>query len=243
MSMRIEDWQAANQEALVAALLPVYAALCRAAGQEQSAEPAGSPPATADPPFAIETLCRQFALTAFERDLLLLCAGVELDGRFAEACSLIHRDPKRTAPTFGLALAVLPGAHWSALTRDRPLRYWRMIEPLAGESLAGSPLRIDERILHYLTGIASSDERLAGIVQALDPPGRLPPWLLGSVEQAAHALRAGDSVLLTGRSAADRETVAAGALLAAGFAPFRIARRRPARPPGRARNPDPALEP
>jgi hypothetical protein len=163
--MRIEDWQAANQEALVAALLPVYAALCRAAGQEQS------PPATADPPFAIETLCRRFALTAFERDLLLLCAGVELDGRFAEACSLIHRDPKRTAPTFGLALAVLPGAHWSALTRDRPLRYWRMIEPLAGESLAGSPLRIDERILHYLTGIASSDERLAGLAAGLGRTG------------------------------------------------------------------------
>ena len=136
MNMQVDDWRAANRDALVAALQPVHLALCRAARLEPPFDPGQPPVALTEPPSALETLCLLFGLTAFERSVLLLCAGVELDGRFAEACSLIHRDPKRTAPTFGLALATLPNAHWSALTRDRPLRYWRMIEPMPGESLA-----------------------------------------------------------------------------------------------------------
>jgi len=222
MNMQVDDWRAANRDALVAALQPVHLALCRAARLEPPFDPGQPPVPLTEPPSALETLCLLFGLTAFERSVLLLCAGVELDGRFAEACSLIHRDPKRTAPTFGLALATLPNAHWSALTRDRPLRYWRMIEPMPGESLAGSPLRIDERVLHYLTGVESSDERLAGIVHPVAPPARLPPWLVDAVERAAHALQAGERIMLTGHWAHDRETAASAALLAAGFSPFRL---------------------
>ena len=39
------------------------------------------------PPPAIDLLSELFALTGFERQLLLLCAGVEMDSRLAEACA------------------------------------------------------------------------------------------------------------------------------------------------------------
>ncbi|MGH7060019.1 MAG: hypothetical protein ACREFH_06520 [Stellaceae bacterium] len=146
-------WQAANQAALGAALEPVYTALCRAAGQPIDVPAPIQADSPEERPSALGILCEIFGLTPFERDVLLLCAGVELEGRFAEACAAAQRDPKRTSPSFSLALSALPGAHWSAVTRDRPLRHWRMVEVLPGETLVGSALRIDERILHFLAGV------------------------------------------------------------------------------------------
>ena len=67
------------------------------------------------PPSAIDRLTEIFALSPFERAVLLLCAGVELDGRFAEACAAAQGDPHKLNATYGLALAALPAAHWSAL--------------------------------------------------------------------------------------------------------------------------------
>ncbi len=53
--------------------------------------------------------------------------------------------------TFGLALALLPDPHWDAITPSRPLRRFRMLE-VSRPHLTSAPLRIDERILHYLAG-------------------------------------------------------------------------------------------
>lgn len=118
-------------------------------------------------PFSLDTLCAIFGLTTFERDTLLLCAGMELDSKFPSLCASASGDPKRPYPTFGLALSALPGAHWSALSPGSPLRQWRLIEMGTGDSLTYSPLRIDERVLHYLVGVLALDERLAGILEVV----------------------------------------------------------------------------
>ncbi|MEL6463149.1 MAG: ATP-binding protein, partial [Cyanobacteria bacterium J06621_15] len=101
---------------------------------------------------AIEIICQSFGLSPFERDILLLCAGVELDASFASLIADIQGDSQHDYPTFSLALAVLESAYWGALTPDAPLRKWRLIEVGPGNALTTSPLRIDEQILHYLTG-------------------------------------------------------------------------------------------
>ena len=97
-----------------------------------------------------------------------MCAGVELDGRFASLCAAAQDDAARDFPTFSLALAGLPDPHWSAVTPAAPLRRWRLIEcdNQPGASLVTSRLRIDERVLHFLTGIQYLDERLAGFARA-----------------------------------------------------------------------------
>jgi hypothetical protein len=127
-----------------------------------------------DEPPALETLAETFALSPFERALVLLCAGVELDGRFAEAWG---------RPTLGVALASLPDPHWSALAPAAPLRRWRMLE-LGGGPLTSASLKLDERILHYLTGVQYLDERLDGIVGAPVEAAELP----GSHELVAAAV-------------------------------------------------------
>lgn len=118
-----------------------------------------------DPP-ALQALAAAFSLSPFERDLLLLAAGAELDSRFRE----LFMEPRdgaggqRVNLTFSRALAALPGAHWSALTPESSLRRWRLIELAPGDGLMFSPLRIDERVLHFLLGIHYLDDRLSGLI-------------------------------------------------------------------------------
>ena len=96
-------------------------------------------------------LCDLFQLSAFERDVLLLCVGMELDAAFAPLFAVIHGDDQRTYPTLSLALGTLPDPNWSVLGAQAPLRQWQLIEIGSGRSLTASPLRIDERILTWLT--------------------------------------------------------------------------------------------
>ena len=117
-------------------------------------------------PAALQILCTAFALSPFERDILLLCAGMELDASFPHRCAIAQGDPGRSYPTFALALSVLPDAHWSALSPDSPLRRFHLIQ-LAGSSLTQSPLGIDESVLHYLAGAPCLDERLRGVVELM----------------------------------------------------------------------------
>ena len=114
---------------------------------------------------AVDRLARLFGLSPFERQLLLLAAAVELDGDIAALAASLQNgtDPR---PTFGLALAALPGSHWDALAPLSPLRRRRLLEPGAGSTLASRPLGIDERILHYLAGIDAPDRRLEGVLRA-----------------------------------------------------------------------------
>src|SRR5262249_62344332 len=72
-------------------------------------------------------------------------------------------------------LAVLPEPHWSALMPTAALRRWRLIEVGDGDTLTGSPLRIDERVLHHLTGLSYLDPRLHGLMERVTPPDDLPP--------------------------------------------------------------------
>jgi len=135
-------------------------------------------------PPAIDLLSELFALTGFERQLLLLCAGVEMDSRLAEACAEAQGNPQKAYVTFGLAMALLPDPHWDAITAARPLRRFRMLEVQRANNLTSAPLRIDERILHYLAGGNLLDPRLESLVHY----GPYPEWI--AEEQRAIADRA-----------------------------------------------------
>jgi hypothetical protein len=111
-------WTDANQRYLAAALAAVERALAQHAGQPVDAEAPATTgqrlvemAAAMPTPPALDSLCQLFDLSPFERDILLLCAGVELEATFAPLCAAAQGDPQRDYPTFSLALAALPGAH------------------------------------------------------------------------------------------------------------------------------------
>ncbi len=161
-----------NQRGLTAAIAELRVILEQHAAGKGAGEIARVP----DPP-QLQGLSTAFGLSRFERAVLLLCAAIELDSAFAGLCGMAQGDASRTHPTFSLALAVFDEAHWSALNPGAPLRRWRLIEVQnqAGTPLTTSPLRIDERILHYLAGVHYQDERLAGIIHAVVSTEELVP--------------------------------------------------------------------
>jgi hypothetical protein len=173
-----KDWLEANQRYLSAALAVIRGELKRHAQRSDNTQEADNQINAArqtmqeaksiiSSPFPLDMLCTTFRLSLFERDVVLLCAGMELDCTFPQACADAQGDPSRAYPTFSLVLAALPDAHWSAITPDAPLRRWRLIELGDGSGLTNSILRIDERVLHYLAGIHHLDERLMGMVEPL----------------------------------------------------------------------------
>src|SRR5437899_2607880 len=123
------NWYEANQRALADALASVRHTLelhiknKNVAPENASttlailpvSDPASSESEMVVGPSTLEALCTTFGLSPFERDVLLLCAGIELDANFATLCAAAQDDPQRSYPTFSLALAALPKGHWSAL--------------------------------------------------------------------------------------------------------------------------------
>ena len=125
---------------------------------------------TAKAPSAMERLGERLGLSSFERNVLLLCAAMELDTRTAGLCARAQDDPQKNFPTFALALALFDEPSWEALSPERPLRFWRLIEisQLGAQPLTASALRADERMVNYLKGLNQLDERLASLVSPVE---------------------------------------------------------------------------
>jgi hypothetical protein len=131
-----------------------------------------------EPPPALLLLARQLALSDFEREILLLCLGIELDTRIASLCARAQDNPNRPYPTFALALAMFDDPAWEALSPERPLRYWRLLEinQPAAQPLTTSALQVDERILSYVKGLNYIDDRLTPLLsELLETDGSLLP--------------------------------------------------------------------
>ncbi|MFE4106169.1 ATP-binding protein [Almyronema epifaneia] len=185
----LERWREANHRYLMQAIAQVIAYLERKARPAEATEIPADPPSL-QPATALDQLCSLFGLSRFERDILLLCAGVELNPVVMPLCASVQGDPQQGYPTYSLALSIFPSPHWWALTPESALRYWHIVEVGGGNALTYSPLRIDERILHFLLGIKYTDMRLKGILTPLEAIGTefeaLPPSYQAIAEQVAY---------------------------------------------------------
>ncbi|MBC7992231.1 MAG: ATP-binding protein [Rhizobacter sp.] len=199
------DWHGANQH-----LLGIEFARLRARLGGTEPEPLDELQIVMPEPPAIEQLVTAFGLSPFERSLLLLAAGVEMDARLHAAAPRL---------SFGFALGALEGAHWSALSPLAPLRAWRLIE-MDGDSVTQARLRIDERVLHYLAGINQLDSRLGALLRHHEAPDLVDPGQRVEAQRLADALAAQQNplctVLLSGDDADGQCDVAALAAQARG---------------------------
>ncbi len=164
-------------------------------------------------------------LSRFEQDVLLLCAATELDPSIRGAVRGRARSTRRMAyPTFALALTVLPGPAWEALSPESPLREQRLIEVdrARGESLISSPLRTDERIVNHLKGLDHLDARLRPLLQpaAAADEHLLPASHLRAVAPVAGCLAGGPAAQLVGPDRSSAMLVASAAAARAGVQLF-----------------------
>lgn len=153
------DWAAHNQASLAAALSEVASFL----GREEAVTTHPWPTGLA-PPSALDAVTAAFGLSAFERAVLVMCAGQELEASFGELCAKAAGEPAAPWPTFSLALTRLPEPHWTAIAPQSPLRRWQLVEVTGHGPVTRAELRIDEHVLHYLAGVADIDPKLTGIV-------------------------------------------------------------------------------
>jgi hypothetical protein len=113
-------------------------------------------------PAAIE-LRKRFGLSRFEQQILLLCVAMELDPRTTQLYAQLQG---HSYPTFALAFSLLNQPAWDALSPERPLRYWRLLEinQPGAQPLTTSALRADERIVNYIKGLNYLDDRLTPLL-------------------------------------------------------------------------------
>src|SRR5207249_5235936 len=116
--------------------------VARAAKELEAAE-------VAPPPPAMIMLGQSFGLSRFEKEILLLCAAMELDTRIAAMCADAQPNAQRPYPTFALAMTLFDDPDWGALSPEGPLRHWRLLEinQPGAQPLTTSALRADERIV------------------------------------------------------------------------------------------------
>ena len=175
-----DSWQENNARKLSSALAELRQRLEEFSQRTESSHTnaakkdatAASPEDNADPGLAsaLELLSNRLALSTFERNILLLCAAMELDTRIAGLCAKAQEDSQKNFPTFALALALFDEAFWDALSPERPLRYWHLLEisQFGAQPLTTSALRADERIVSYLKGLNYLDERVASLFLPLN---------------------------------------------------------------------------
>jgi hypothetical protein len=231
-------WLDANQRYLVAELARIRARLEAAAEGKSAAAIAPVPWDDDRRPPALEQIVRAFGLSAFERDILLLAAGAELDARIAGLCAKLQACAQPSAPTFSLALGTLENAHWSALEPAAPLRGARLVRIGGADLLTTGPLRVEERVLHFLAGVHGIDARLAERMQPHRSGTPLAPSHAALAVRLAEALAAAPAprtAHLYGRNAASLQAVAAHTALELGLTLYAArARHLPQEPAERA---------
>lgn len=171
--------------------------------------------ASTDPPPALLILSQRLGLARFETDVLLLCAAMEFDTRIAALCTKAQNDITRPYPTFALALALFDEPVWEALSPERPLRFWQLIEinQPAAQTLTVSALRADERVVSYIKGLNYLDDRLKTlIIPMTDAIDILPPSQLQQAEKLLQSIQALPSewpmVNLVGVDSASKRAIA-----------------------------------
>ncbi|MGY2134455.1 ATP-binding protein [Hymenobacter sp. HD11105] len=223
----LPPWTTANQHYLMAAVEVLRLELGRhqRAETEDSEQPAqqahlaaaqqavAAARAELSEPAALDTVIAQLGLSEFEGRVLLMCAAVELDAEFGALVASLQNGA--VLPSFSLALAALPDSHWSALTLNAPLRYWRLLELTSSPLLTRSPLKIDEQVLHFLAGVRQLDDRLREVVEPVSMEDDLVPSQQAVASQIVSAcLRQQPNAELPliqfrGEITADRMTIAA----------------------------------
>jgi ATPase family associated with various cellular activities (AAA) len=192
--------------------------------------PSGEPADGTAPP-ALTLLVQRLGLSTFERNVLLLCAAIELDPAIAGLCAQAQGDPLRPYPTFALAMTLFKGPSWDALSPERPLRHWRLIEisQPGATPLTVSALRADERIVNYLKGLTYLDDRLVAIVTPLPEPSAAVPGSQNVVADtiarqlgAPASANAPPTVQLLGTDSRSKQLVTALVCRRLGFRAFRL---------------------
>lgn len=177
-------------------------------------------------PPALLQLAAVFALSEFECEVVMLCAGIELDSALADTVAELQERRREGGVTWSFALRMLSHPNWSATLRDGPLqRFGLLISADVTGGVVDRRLRLDERVLSFLLGIEGSDPRLEAIASPWQGPALLTQPQQTWVRSIAAAIRGGlaappPCIVLNGKHLPTLHALAASAILHAGGTPW-----------------------
>ena len=183
---------------------------------------------------AMSLLSQSFNLSKFEREILLLCAAMEMDTGIAAMCANAQSNNPQPYPTFALAMLLFDDPVWNALSPESPLRHWRLIEinQPGAQLLTTSALRADERIVNFLKGLNYLDDRLSTLLLPMRPlmglsDAGLPSSQQRVVQAILDRLQQGQAssipvIQLIGSDAASKQLIAQQVVAALGLQLYRL---------------------
>lgn len=115
----------------------------------------------------LDILCQKFNVSAFERDILLLCLGIEFLPSIGEFCAKLQGNTEKNYPTLSLAISNLPNSSWQVISPTSSLQKWKLIEFTTHLTLTQATISLERRIFYYLLGSTEIDEKLIGIVRPI----------------------------------------------------------------------------
>jgi len=181
-------------------------------------------------PPALLLLAQRLGLSEFERNVLLLCIGMELDTRIPALCAQAQHDPGKPWPTFALAFSLFDQPSWDALSPEHPLRYWRLLDihQPGPQPLISAALSADERIVNFVKGLNHLDDRLTPLLSPLESVA-LPPSQQAIVDQLVEQLQhvpPGElipAIQLIGSDSASKQAIAQATAATFGAQTLRLA--------------------
>jgi ATPase family associated with various cellular activities (AAA) len=106
---------------------------------------------------ALETLCKAFELSDFEKEILVSCASAEINHRCCYLLGQISGNPDHSFPSLSLALNISQYQNSGIFDRNLPLFRWQLVHILSNKNLITAPLKIDPWVLQYLMGYDYQD--------------------------------------------------------------------------------------
>ncbi len=197
-------------------LFDEIARLARTLSGESDIGP-GVPAAAEEPTYPLDVLVERLGLSAFERRLLTMVVGYELDRSLASV--LVE------TPTAALALARLGDGHWTAFSPESPLQRWGLLTQPRGDSFLHAPLVVDPSLVAWLLGSVDTCSAVTLWAGALRTRSQLPAGYRNCVEELVARLRAGlpnPAFSLAGGDRAGRTAIAQQAIEAVGMTPWLV---------------------
>ena len=167
-----ETTSSSDRAALIAVVQPIFHSLihCLKNSDSDRISPCNIIASDVKQCRPLQQLCDRFLLPPCQRDVLLLCATLELFPQLRDACTRLQKFTRLDCATFGLAQILFPSFEASLLKRQTSINYWQLVAIERGKTLMESPLTIDPFIFLYLIGENDLDEVLENFVYPISYP-------------------------------------------------------------------------
>ncbi|MGF1487525.1 MAG: ATP-binding protein [Prochloraceae cyanobacterium] len=124
---------------------------------------------------SLDLLCDKFDLTDFDRDVILLCLGVQIYSYWKNLCASASGDRQRNYVTFNLALSLFGEDNFKAVSDTAPMLYWGLIKIQPDLDFSYSKIAIDKQIYQYLLNNKFNQLGLLNKISLLRIKPNLPP--------------------------------------------------------------------